>query len=155
MTGPCSDERHQLSCRSRVLRGKRLVQVRRNIKIVAGAAVVGLVAAGGAFAFWSASGSGSGTAAAAADSTPISVSGTAVTGLVPGGPAKVISGTFTNTNPAPVAIPGVVVSISSVSGTCAASNFEIVGAAAAATVPVGTSGTWTGPTIKLKDTGVF
>ena len=131
----------------------------KRIKVIAGAAVVGLVGAAGAFAFWSASGAGTGTANTAGDSTPIVVVQTSsIAGLTPAGTPLVLSGNFNNPNTAPVAIPGVTASVASVSpGACAASNYTIAGTATfTANVPVGTGvGSWSGQTIQLKDTGVL
>lgn len=133
--------------------------MRKNVKVIAGAAVVGLVTAGGAFAFWSASGAGTGTASAAADTTPIVVVQTSsVAGLTPGGAPVVLSGNFNNLNGAPVSIQGVGASIASVTpAACAATNYAITGTATyTASVPAGTGvGSWSGQTIQLKDTGVL
>lgn len=79
--------------------------------IIAGVAVIGALAAGGAaFATWSASGSGSGSALAYTEQT-VTVNAVALTGssasLYPGGPAGNVYFTVTNPNPYAIKITNI------------------------------------------------
>ena len=137
---------------------------RRRIVPVAFALVALLAFSGVALAYWTATGGGIGTAQAAAATSPLVVKQvTAVNNLYPGGPAQTISGKFDNLNSGPVYVTTVTASISSVtkaagapSGNCVAADFTLSPTTATvnAEVPAGTDqGGWTGPAIKLNDTG--
>jgi len=131
------------------------VRVKRNRKIVAGAAVVGLIAAGAAYAFWTAGGAGTGTAAAAADGAPLVIVQTSpITGLTPGGTAKPLSGNINNPNQFAVPVAGITAVVSGVvPATCTVDNFAITGygdATPVAGIPSGTAqGSWSGLAIQL------
>ncbi len=75
--------------------------------VVAGLAVVGT--SGVAFGYWTNAGSGSGTAATGTNAA-ITVNQTvdsSAPALYPGGPARTLSGTFTNPNPGKVYVANV------------------------------------------------
>lgn len=142
---------------------KQLVhmRVKRSRKVITGAAVVGLIAAGGAFGYWLATGSGTGSATTGdSQGMTISQTGPAVAGLTPGGVPQDISGTINNPNTFGVLITGIYGSVTSVdttSGTCDVSNFKVTGPAKLLgetfpfTVPKGTTTAWHGLTIELLD----
>jgi hypothetical protein len=121
-----------------ILRGKRKF-------IVMGAAgVAGVVAAGAAYAMWSANGTGSGTATAR---NAVGITVTAATGtadLYPGFSGGDLSFTLANPNPYPVTFtamtPGTITS--SNSGACAASNLTVTSATGLSiVVPAGATAT--------------
>jgi len=122
--------------------------------------VVGVIAATGAYAFWTLGGTGSGTAqTGTANDVTVNQTST-VTGLYPGGPAQGLSGNFDNPNANAVVVSNVsaVVTGTSAGASCDSSNFAIGGASAiggGGVVPSGTGqGSWTGLTLRLLDTGV-
>ncbi|WP_407344613.1 hypothetical protein [Pengzhenrongella phosphoraccumulans] len=122
--------------------------------IVAVTAVVLLGTAGGAYAYWTSTGSGSGTAAAAAAASTVTVSQTGpVAGLVPGGAALGLSGTFTSPN-SNVVVTSLTATVASVDKTgCPAADFVIGGSAVIVNdAPATSSKTWSGLTIKLNNT---
>jgi hypothetical protein len=114
-----------------------------------------LLAGGTSYAFWTTSGGGSDTAGTGTV-VPVTIvaSGTAVSGLYPGGPAANISGKFTNTNPGKVYVNQVTVSIASITPSqanlgfpaCTAADFALTQPnATAAEVASGTNvGAWGG-----------
>lgn len=133
-----------------------------NKKITAFAVIGLLMAAGGAYAYWTAGGSGTGSASAANGQTALTVTQTTVlSAMYPGDSAQVISGKFNNTNSGPIYVGTVTASISSVvkaggavAGTCDATDFTLADAVATinAEVPVGTAvGAWTGPSLKFNN----
>lgn len=117
------------------------------------AGVITVVAAGSAFAYWTAGGSGTGSAPVASGTTALTANQTGtLTPMFPGDSPQTISGTFTNPNSGPIYVTSVTVSISSVSTAgCDASDFVLTGA----TMPVGrevvTGGTFTGATIQFNN----
>lgn len=132
-------------------------------RIAVTASVIGLVAAVGAYAYWTQGGTGTGSATAGTTSA-ITVNQTSTaSGLYPGGTATALSGNFTNPNSSAVTISSITASVSSVSnGTsdgskpaCTAADFSIGGSVGATTVPAGpgTVGSWSGLTIQLLNTG--
>jgi hypothetical protein len=126
-------------------------------KIGAAVSMLALVAAAGAYAYWTQGGTGSGSATAGTTSN-ITVNQTStVTGLYPGGPAASLSGNFDNPNSSPVTISSVTAAVTSVSPAgCATGNFSIGGSAGPiSNIPSGTGvGSWSGLTIALAETGV-
>ncbi len=118
-------------------------------------AVVGLVvAAGVAFAYWTTTGSGSG-ATTTGTVVPVTVNQTStITGLAPGLAAQTLSGTFDNSNPGPVYISSVNVTVTGTNKTgCDATDFTIAGNALVnAEIPSGNGvGSWTGLTVQFKN----
>lgn len=135
----------------------------RRIAVVTTALV--LVGGGAAYAWWSTTGTGSGTATTGT-SVPITVVQTGtLTAMYPGDTAQTLSGNFTNTNPGPVHVNTVIVSITSVTkavgapaGTCDATDYTLAGASMSvnADVPAGSGqGAWTGATIKFNNKGTI
>lgn len=126
-------------------------------RVAVAASVVGLIAAVGAYAYWTQGGTGSGVATAGTTSN-ITVNQTStVTGLYPGGPAASLSGNFDNPTSAPVTISSVTGAVTSVSPAgCATSNFSIDGSTGPiSNTPSGTGvGSWSGLTIALAETAV-
>jgi hypothetical protein len=127
-------------------------------------AVCTLMAAAGAYAYWTQSGSGTGSAATGSTSA-ITVNQTSViTGLIPGGSAVTLSGTFTNPNTGPVLPAGVTVAfaatdpITTAGGTpiagCTTADYTLAGTSTVGAEVAGlaTGGSWTGLTIKMNDT---
>jgi ABC-type glycerol-3-phosphate transport system substrate-binding protein len=126
---------------------------------VAALAAVSLVAAVGAYAYWTNGGSGSGTAATGTN-VAITVTQTSTpSGLYPGGPTAALSGKFNNTNGGPVYVHQIVAAIASVTGPnidgghpCAAGDYQLNGSPVTvdAEIPSGTAvGAWSGASIQL------
>jgi len=132
-------------------------------KVLAVLTAVALLAGGGtAFAYWTAGGSGTGTATLATTAAlTVNQTNTAITTLVPGGPAAALTGTFTNTNAGPIHVTTLTAAVTSVApATCLKADFviggtaTIVGAVPNNDIPVGSTGTWSGLTISLTNTAV-
>jgi hypothetical protein len=130
-----------------------------NRKAVATAGAIFVIAAGGAYAYWTQGGSGTGSAANGT-TVGITVNQTSViTGMYPGGPAQALSGTFTNTNSGPVFVATVTAALTSVTGStgtpaCTIADFQLNNPVVTknAEIPSGTGvGAWTGPTVQLKN----
>jgi hypothetical protein len=130
-------------------------------KIVAISAVCVLLAAGGAYAYWTAGGSGTGSAPVGTSAPLTAIQTTTLTAMYPGDTAQIISGNFNNTNAGLAYVGTVTASISSVAkavgapaGTCDSSDFTLANAAMTvnAEVPAGTAqGAWTGASLKFND----
>jgi hypothetical protein len=130
---------------------------------VGAAAALCLIAGTSAFAYWTTSGSGVGSAATGT-TVPVTINATqgAINGLYPGGPARALSGDFTNLNPGKVYIGQVSVAISSISTpqvntllpACTSDDFNLVNATATnGEIISGTNvGSWAGASIAMKDT---
>lgn len=129
-------------------------------RVLVGAAALGLISGGAAFAFWTSGGSGTGSASTG-DVSPLTVVQTStITGLAPGLPAQTLSGTFTNPNSGPVYVSTVTASIASVTkaggapaGTCDATDYTLSNAAMTvnAEVLADDSSTWSGATIAFNN----
>lgn len=122
--------------------------------------VVGVIAATGAYAFWTLGGTGTGTAQTGT-ANDITVNQTStVSGLYPGGPAQGLSGDFDNPNANAVVVSNVVANVTGTSAgaACDSSNFAIAGSSTignGGVVPSGTGvGSWSGLTLQLVETGV-
>jgi hypothetical protein len=132
-----------------------------NRKTVAIGAVF-LLAAAGAYAYWTSGGSGSGTAATGTTVGITVTQTTSPTGLYPGGPTASLAGKFNDTNDGPVFVNQVNATISSVTGPnitvpnpCTAADYQLGGfpVTVGAEVPSGTAqGNWTGGTVRLLNT---
>jgi hypothetical protein len=133
----------------------RKISKRAAVIAVSAVAAVGL--AGTAFAFWTTPGAGDGSGTTGSV-TAIKVNQTStVAGLYPGGGAVPLAGNFDNSNDHPVHINNVTATVLSTNnGGCTAENFQITGIIPAAqNVPVGNgTGSWSGGSIALLDTGV-
>ncbi len=135
----------------------------KKIAVIAAAAALLIGGGGIAFAYWTAAGgSGTGTAGTGT-SAAITVNQTStVTAMHPGDTAQTLSGNFDNTNPGPVYVGTVTVSIASVfqegvvAEGCDATDYTLAGAAMTvnAQVPVGSpelTVVWSGATIQFKN----
>lgn len=131
-------------------------------KLLALAAVAGLVAISTvAYAYWTAGGSGSGSASAGTTTPLTAKQSSTLTAMYPGDSAQTISGTFDNPNPGPIYVTSVTVSVGAVTkaagaeaGTCDATDFTVANATmtVGAEVAAGTSkGTFSGATIKFNN----
>jgi hypothetical protein len=140
---------------------RRTLARRPKKKLVAGlvTAVLVLTGGGAAYAYWTSNGSGNGRANAGTTvSVTVNDESTAVA-LRPGGPAKALSGTFTNPGDGAVRITSVTASVSKVTkasaapaGTCDTTDYQISGAVMPvnADVPAGTGvGQWSGASLSL------
>jgi hypothetical protein len=140
---------------------------KKSKKILAGAAIIGLVSGGAAYAYWTNSGTGSGTAATGTNVAITLTQTSTVTAMAPGVAAQALSGTFSNTNAGPVWVKTVVATVTGTEkplGTanagCTAADYTIAGtsviqgaaAGAGAQVPAGSAGTWSGLTIVFNST---
>jgi hypothetical protein len=107
----------------------------RKSAVIAGV-IAALIAAAGAYAYWTQAGSGSGTAATGTN-VAITVTQTATpTGLYPGGPAFDLTGKFNNSNASKVYVHQVSATVSSVTRTqtaidanltCGPSDYQLNG----------------------------
>ena len=104
------------------------MRIKRSRKVVAGAAVVGLVAAGAAFAYWTFGGAGTGSATTAANpASAIVVSQTAQTGLAPGGEVNLV-GQLTNPNTTDIKVGTLTAEVTGASNSgVALTDFSLVG----------------------------
>ncbi len=101
------------------------LRIKRSPKIIAGAAVIGLITAGGAFAFWTAQGSGTGSAATG-DTQGLVVTQVAPTKYLTPGVRFDVHGNIHNPNDGRVQINGLtaVISVVPAAGkTCTADNY--------------------------------
>jgi hypothetical protein len=140
----------------------------RKATIIASTTALVIATSAVAFAFWTGIGGGNGSAqAATTPANQLIVNQTATPNtLEPGGPAATLSGTFNNPNASGVFVNSVKATIASVTHAiglpvgpnppCAVSDFELPNdtATVGATIPPGNpQGSWTGITIRLKETG--
>ncbi len=133
-------------------------------KVLALGVAATVLTGGVAYAYWTGSGAGTSTAVTSSGTIALTVNQADLTPMYPGGAAQTLSGTFGNTNAAPVYVTSVTVSITSVTGAngaaidgCTAADYSLTGAAmtVGAQVPVGNPmGSWSGATIQLPNTGV-
>lgn len=125
----------------------------KRIKVIAGAAVVGLVAAGGAFAFWTAGGAGTGSVTTDTTQALVITQTAPVTKLVPGGGPIVLEGTISNPNASEVKISGITATVGTLPAGCNAADFVFTGTVPAITVPANaTAAPWSGLSISLTNT---
>ena len=132
-----------------------------NRKAVVAAGAVLLVAAAGAYAYWTTTGSGTGSAA---DGTTVAITvnqTSVITGLYPGGPAAALSGNFDNTNPGAVRVGTVTASLVDVTGSvgtpaCTIADFQQNNPAASVNAEIVSGngvGAWSGPSVQLLNSG--
>jgi hypothetical protein len=126
---------------------------KKAVAIAAGVVIL-VVAAGVAYAYWTNTGSGTGEATTGTNDSLVINQTSTITGLAPGEPAQVLSGTFDNPNDSPVFVTEVT---ATVTGTdqdgCDATDYTIGGSAPVnAQVPSGDGvGSWSGPTIQFNN----
>jgi hypothetical protein len=135
---------------------------RFNRKSAAIFGTVFLLAAAGAYAYWTAGGSGTGSAATGTSSGITVTQTTTATALVPGGSAA-LAGKFNNTNAGVVHVNQVNASIGTVTGPnitaqspCTSADYTLSGfpVTVNADVPTGTAqGNWTGGSIQMVNSG--
>lgn len=125
---------------------------KKAIAVVTTALVLGI--SGTAYAYWTQAGTGAGGATSGtALAVTVTQTGSAVTGLYPGGPALPLSGKFDNPNSGPVTVGVVtaVVSATSISG-CLPAWYSITGTATPGSqaISAGTAqGAWTGLSVSM------
>lgn len=132
-----------------------------NKKSAAFVTVLLLVAAGGAYAYFTQTGSGSGTATTGSGSAITVNQTSSITGLTPGSAPQALSGTFDNPNPGSVRVASVTATLAAGAVTDGAGaaitgcdNTDYVIAGATTTVnqtltPGNGVGTWSGPTLAM------
>lgn len=142
---------------------RRPIARRPKKKLVAGLVTALLVLTGGgaAYAYWTSNGSGNGRANAGTTVAVTVNDESAAVALRPGGPAKALSGTFTNPGDGKVRITSVTASVAKVTkasgapaGTCDTSDYQITNAVMPvnADVPAGTGvGQWSGASLSFVD----
>lgn len=121
---------------------------------VATGIVVLVMAAGVAYAYWTNTGSGTGEATTGTNESLVINQTSTITGLAPGAPAQVLSGTFDNPNTSPVYVTAVTATVTGTDQAgCDASNYTIAGSAPVnAQVPAGDGvGSWSGLTIQFNN----
>jgi hypothetical protein len=130
-----------------------------NRKAVLTAGAVLLIAAGGAYAYWTTTGSGTGSAGNGT-SVGVTINQTSnIAGLYPGGPAVALSGNFDNSNAGAVHVGTVTASLVSVTGSvgtpaCTIADYTLASPAATVNADIASGsgvGSWSGPTIQLKN----
>lgn len=135
---------------SRLLRQKKITVI---------GAICLLMATAGAYAYWTQAGSGTGSADTGTSVALTIEQDTVVTGLAPGAPAVALEGSITNPGTGTVRVASVTVAIASVTGgdgVCTAANYAIANPTDSTTGDIagGASVDWSGPTIRMVDTGV-
>lgn len=134
-------------------------------KVASVLAVTAVIALGGtaAMAYWTTTGSGTGSGAAGTTQTLTVLQTTSVTGLYPGGPSVALSGNFYNPNPGPAHVTTVTAgtitatkATDAPAGSCAGSDFQIIGTGTVADSSVPSSatatdyqGSWSGLSISM------
>jgi hypothetical protein len=129
-----------------------------NKKTAAIVSVLFLIAAGGAYAYFTQSGTGDGTATTGSG-TGITVNQTStVSALTPGSTAQALSGTLSNSNPGRVHVVSVTATLLSIQGSpagCSIADYQINDPTYTYPTPIdlanGTGGAWSGPTIVMLD----
>jgi hypothetical protein len=134
-----------------------VIHVKRSFKVVAGSAVVGLVAAGGAFAYWTADGTGTGSVTTDTTQALTVIQTVDTTKLTPGGPAIALHGMVLNPN-AGIHINGITATVGNMPGTgCDPAWFTVTGPAPAMDLVFNNDPTlnrlnlWSGITIGLRN----
>lgn len=133
--------------------------LRPNKKIAVLGTICLLMAAGGAYAYWTQGGTGSGTSTTGTTATLTIVQTSTITGLAPGAPAQELTGTITNPNDATVQVTSVTAALSptGLPTGCTTADYVIndaVGTVADGNLVKNESTTWSGPAIQMVDTGV-
>ncbi|MDQ3155448.1 MAG: hypothetical protein M3Q98_01800 [Actinomycetota bacterium] len=105
--------------------------------------------AGVAFAYWTQGGDGTGGATTGTSSDVTVNQTSSVTGLAPGGVAKNLSGTFTNTNAGPVHVGSVTASVVEDPAVGCDAAWYSIGGTADVDADVITGSAWSGLTISL------
>lgn len=127
--------------------------LRRNKKIAVLGTICLLMAAGGAYAYWTQGGTGSGTAGTGTTANLTITQTSTVAGLAPGAPAQPLSGTITNPNDGTVHVASVTAALSSTGlpAGCTTADYQINDAVSTvdADVASGASANWSGPSIQM------
>jgi hypothetical protein len=131
----------------------------RNLKRWSIAALGGvfLIAAVGAYAYWTSTGAGTGSGATGTSVAVTVVQTSTVTGLYPGGPTQALSGNFNNPNPGKVRVATVTAALASITGSvgtpaCTIADYQLNNATATVNAevdPGSGQGAWSGPTIQM------
>lgn len=105
---------------------------KKSTALIAGAALIGVIGSGAAYAYWSTSGSGTGSATTSAGAASLVVTqASAPTNMAPGVAAGPITVTVQNSAANSAYVAQVVVSIASVTGgagSCSAADYDLTGA---------------------------
>jgi len=132
------------------------MKIRRSRKVIAAAAVIGLLSAGGALAYWTFGGGGTGSAKTA-DTTALVVTQTIpAPTLAPGG-SVALAGTITNSNTTDVKVGTLTAEITGASNSgVALGDFTLTGnpVTVNAVVKKGTPLAWTGMTLSYANSDV-
>ncbi len=135
---------------------------KKSKKILAGAAIIGLASAGGAYAYWTNSGSGTGTATTGTNVALTVNQTSSISGMYPGQAAQTLAGDFTNPNAGAtwvtaVTATGYTIDATHVSAGCtvAGGHYTLGGTApvGANVIPGANKGAWTGLTITMNNLG--
>jgi hypothetical protein len=118
------------------------------------------IAAGGAYAYWTNAGSGSGAATTAAGATgSVTVAQTtAITGLTPGGTAKALVGTITNSTDSNIRVGTLTASFTGTTfqAGCTAADYQINGSPLTVNSTINAGANMAIPagiTVQMKETG--
>jgi len=125
------------------------------IAIVTAALVIGASAT--AYAYWTNSGAGTGTGTTGTNAAVTALQSSTVTAMYPGGPAQLLSGTFTNPNSGAVTVGAVTATVTtSLPATCLAAWYVISGTDTTAphVLPAGAGGTWSGLSVTMTNAAV-
>jgi hypothetical protein len=128
-------------------------------KIAAFGAACFLLTAAGAYAYWTESGAGTGSAATGTNEA-VTVNQTSTpTAMYPGGSAQPLSGNFDNPNDGKVHVAAVTVALSSIEDApagCSTADYQINNATATINAEIDPGegvGSWSGPSIQMRNTG--
>ena len=132
-----------------------------NRKSAAVATVIALIAAGGAYAYFTQTGSGAGSGTTGAGVAVEVIQTSTVSNLTPGSTPQALSGTFNNDNTGGAFVTSITATLDSVTGAagplCTIADYQINGGVAAAVgitvAPGDGNGAWSGPTIQMLDLG--
>jgi len=128
-------------------------------KIAAFGAACFLLAAAGAYAYWTQSGAGTGSAATGTNDAVTVNQTSSPAALYPGGPAQPLSGNFDNPNEGKVRVASVTVALSSIEDApagCSLADYQLNNATATVNAEIDPGdgvGSWSGPSIQMLNTG--
>lgn len=135
-----------------------------NLKRGAAVCAVSVLAAVGAYAYWTNGGSGSGNAGTGTTTGITVTQTTVIAGLYPGGPVQQLAGKFNNLNAGSVFVNQVNATFGAIPGgplvdeshPCTSADYQLNGfpVTVGAEVPTGSAqGNWSGASIQMRNTG--
>jgi hypothetical protein len=137
-------------------------RISKRTAVLLAVATAAIVAAVGAYAYWTTGGTGTGSASTTTtQNVVVNQTNGAITTLYPGGPSFALSGDFDNPNSGPAYVASVTAVVSAVTTdtqagkpACATSDFQITGTSnTPGDIPSGNGqGSWSGLSVSMLDT---